>query len=86
MAVEIEPPAPTDTAAAGCDRVIVLAMHGVPPRDLPPALHDALMALHGQRTADGSATEFECRVRAWPRTPQDARFLARVARLWSEVA
>ena len=65
--------------------VVVLAMHGVPPKDYPKAEMSELFALHGQvhsvRGPEREALqrrhdELEDRMRAWPRTPQNDPFHA----------
>src|SRR5437764_9826220 len=74
--------------------VVILAMHGVPPKDYPKAEMSELFALHGQvhsvRGPEREALQrrhdaLEDRMRAWPRTPQNDPFhagsLALAARL-----
>jgi sirohydrochlorin cobaltochelatase len=65
--------------------VVVLAMHGVPPKDFPRPELSELFALHGQvKQATGAQREalqrrhdaIEDRMRAWPRTPQNDPFHA----------
>lgn len=65
--------------------VIVLAMHGAPPRDFPRPELQEFMGLHGRlEHADGSAQEalqrrhdeLEAKMRAWPRTPENDPFHA----------
>jgi sirohydrochlorin cobaltochelatase len=64
-------------------RILILAMHGTPPRDFPPAEMAEFMRLHAQaehaplnpRDADRSV-ELERRLRAWPRTPDNDPFHA----------
>ena len=65
--------------------VVVLAMHGVPPKDFPKPELSELFALHGSvKQATGAQREalqrrhdeIEDRMRAWPRTPQNDPFHA----------
>ncbi len=70
------------------ETIIVLAMHGAPARDFPPAELAELMSLHGRlaspRAAAGeerSALEaryaaLDARLRAWPRSPGNDPFWA----------
>lgn len=68
----------TSKGGAGEATVIVLAMHGVPPRDFPPAELTELMALsarlgHGSPAAAQSDVarrhaELDRRIRSWPRS------------------
>ncbi len=63
---------------------VVLAMHGVPPRDFPPAELAEFFRLHSQighpaKGGDAIQTrqaELEKRLRAWPRTPENDPFHA----------
>jgi sirohydrochlorin cobaltochelatase len=58
--------------------VLVLATHGVPPRDFPPAEMAEFFGLHARIEAGGHGMQpavkeryavLDARVRAWPRTP-----------------
>lgn len=61
--------------------VVVLAMHGVPPKDFP---HDDLkefFALHARHEAPGAVpsaryAELEDKLRRWPRTPENDSYHA----------
>ena len=63
---------------------IVLAMHGVPPRDFPPAEMAEFFRLHakighrglGDEASRARHAELEQRLRAWPRTPANDPFHA----------
>lgn len=64
---------------------IVLAMHGVPPRDFPPAELAELMALSGRLGHGPSAApaelarrhaELDSRIRSWPRSEANDPFFA----------
>ncbi len=66
-------------------RVIVLAMHGVPPSDFPPHEIAEFFSLHGRLEhgggPDGEALrrrrdELDAKIRNWPRTPQNDPFHA----------
>lgn len=56
-------------------RIVVLAMHGVPPKDLPPVILAECMRLHHQtghahpHPAPERLRELDRLVGAWPRTP-----------------
>jgi sirohydrochlorin cobaltochelatase len=60
------------------------AMHGVPPRDFPPAERAEFFRLHGQighrhqgdEASVARYAELEQRLRAWPRTPANDPFHA----------
>jgi len=77
-------PAPDSTA-------VVLAMHGVPPCDFPPAELGEFFRLHSQvgHPAKGNDAiqmryaELEKRLRAWPRTPDNDPFQCRLAQAGS---
>ena len=65
--------------------VIVLAMHGVPPRDFPAAELSEFFGLHARIEAGGHGVPpaqrdryraLEQRLRAWPRTPANDPFHA----------
>ena len=65
--------------------VIVLAMHGAPPRDFPEremgeffGLHARLEHATGPELAglERRYAELEAKMRAWPRTPENDRFWA----------
>ncbi len=65
--------------------VVVLAMHGVPPKDFPKREMGELFGLHGRiGQATGAEREAlqsrhdepEDQMRAWPRTPQNDPFHA----------
>lgn len=80
------------------ETIIVLAMHGAPARDLPPADLAELMSLHGRlaspRAAGGeerAALEaryaaLDARVRAWPRTAANDPFWAASLELGEHLA
>ena len=64
-------------------RILILAMHGTPPRDFPPAEMAEFMRLHAQAEhapLDLSITDryadLERRLRSWPRTPENDPFHA----------
>jgi sirohydrochlorin cobaltochelatase len=65
--------------------VVVLAMHGVPPRDFPPAELAEFFGLHARIEAGGHGMapaqtqryrDLEARMRSWPRTPANDPFHA----------
>ena len=65
--------------------LIVLAMHGVPPRDFPPAELSEFFGLHARIESGGHGMapvlmqryrDLETRMRAWPRTPANDPFHA----------
>jgi sirohydrochlorin cobaltochelatase len=65
--------------------VVLLAMHGVPPRDFSPPELAEFFGLHARREAGGhgmAPTLMQCyqdlekRLRAWPRTPANDPFHA----------
>ncbi|HLE58025.1 MAG TPA: hypothetical protein VJA85_00090 [Candidatus Limnocylindria bacterium] len=75
----------TSKAAASPSTVIVLAMHGLPPRDFPPAELAELMTLgarlgHGPTAAPPELArrhaELDARIRSWPRTAANDPFWA----------
>jgi sirohydrochlorin cobaltochelatase len=75
--------------------VIVLAMHGAPPRDFPRQEMAELFGLHarlehaapGQREAlDLRHRELEEKMRNWPRTPENDPFYAASHELATELA
>jgi len=80
------------------ETMIVLAMHGAPARDFPPAELAELMSLHGRlaspRAASGeerAALEarhaaLDARVRAWPRTAGNDPFWAASLELGEHLA
>ncbi len=75
--------------------VIVLAVHGAPPRDFPPgdlveffALHARLEHARGLPVPDAlraRAEDLEGRMRAWPRTPENDPFWAASHQLAAEL-
>jgi sirohydrochlorin cobaltochelatase len=63
--------------------VIVLAMHGVPPRDFPATELTEFFGLHARIESHGMVPalvqryrDLEARLRAWPRTPANDPFHA----------
>jgi sirohydrochlorin cobaltochelatase len=73
----------TSGTGAGEVTVIVLAMHGVPPRDFPPAELAELMALSGRLGHGPTAAppelarrhaELDGRIRSWPRSEANDPF------------
>ena len=65
--------------------VVVLAVHGVPPRDFPPAEMAEFFGLHARVEAGAHGMQpallqryrdLEARLRAWPRTPTNDPFHA----------
>ena len=67
------------------DSVIVLAMHGAPPRDFPSAELHEFFGLHARHEASGGQTppamaeryhDLEARLRDWPRTEGNDPFWA----------
>lgn len=66
------------------DTVIVLAMHGMPPRDFPPREAAEFFALHARPDPGAGddaalrqrANALEAKMRAWPRTAQNDPFHA----------
>ncbi len=66
------------------DTVIVLAMHGMPPRDFPPQEAAEFFALHTSLAHPGPdraavrqwAAAIETKMRCWPRTPENDPFHA----------
>ena len=65
--------------------IVVLAMHGVPPRDFPPAEMAEFFDLHARIEAGGHGMQpaqreryhsLEARMRTWPRTPANDPFHA----------
>lgn len=78
--------------------IIVLAMHGAPARDFPPADVAELMSLHGrlhsprlsgseERAAlEARHAELDARVRAWPRTAGNDPFWAASLELGEHLA
>jgi len=65
--------------------IIVLAMHGAPPRDYPPHETSELFSLHGRVERSAGAerialvqrhAELEARMRIWPRTPANDPYWA----------
>lgn len=65
--------------------VIVLAMHGAPPRDFPRPELGEFMSLHGRMESapvshspaiESRYEELEMKMRNWPRTPQNDPFFA----------
>lgn len=63
-------------------KVIVLAMHGSPPRDFPPQELAEFFRLHAQAEAahrhptEGRYAELEKKMREWPRTAENDPFHA----------
>ncbi len=78
------------------NEVIVLAMHGAPPRDFPERELAEFMGLHARvEHADRSAVpppmlaraeELERRVKEWPRTPENDPFWAASRELARQLA
>lgn len=62
--------------------IIVLAMHGMPPKDFPEKEKMEFFRLHSQHSKPGALNEEQLRrhdeldaqMRAWPRTPQNDSF------------
>lgn len=62
--------------------IIVLAMHGMPPKDFPEKEKMEFLRLHSQHSKPGALTaeqisrhdELDAKMRAWPRTPQNDSF------------
>jgi sirohydrochlorin cobaltochelatase len=75
--------------------VVVLAMHGVPPRDFPPIEMAEFFGMHARIEAGGHGMspalvqhyrDLEARLRAWPRTPVNDPFHAASAGLAAGLA
>lgn len=75
--------------------IIVLATHGVPPRDFPPAEMAEFFGLHARVEAGGHGMQpaqreryrvLDGRLRAWPRTPANDPFHAASVDLASRLA
>lgn len=75
--------------------IIVLAMHGAPPRDYPPHETGELFSLHGrlERSAGSERialvqrhAELAARMRDWPRTPANDPYWAASLELAAQLA
>jgi len=75
--------------------VVVLAVHGVPPRDFPPAEMAEFFGLHARAEAGGHGMQpaqvqrhrdLEARLRTWPRTTANDPFHASSGALAAELA
>ncbi len=73
--------------------IIVLAMHGMPPKDFPEKEKMEFMRLHSQHARPGALTaeqmkrhaELDVQMRAWPRTETNDAFHAASCRIAAEM-
>ncbi len=73
--------------------IIVLAMHGMPPKDFPEKEKMEFLRLHSQHSKPGALTteqiqrhdELDAKMRAWPRTAQNDSFHAASYRIAEEM-
>jgi len=87
MAIDTERPALAREPARSCERVIVLAMHGVPPVDFPPRELGELTALHGGPGSRPARLDaIQARIRSWPRTDANDPYWSGARRLASALA